>query len=64
MRDLGWFEVYVGAIQILSYQRLLSEASNNDLLAELQKQNQEFLEKILRNQIEILKRLERLENAL
>ena len=60
MRDLSWFEVYAGAIQILSYQRLLTEASNDDLFNCLQHQNQEYLEKIIQNQEKILNKLEEL----
>ena len=53
---------FANFVQIASYQELLQQASNDDLLEELQKQNSNYLEQILRNQTEILKRLERLEN--
>ena len=53
---------FANFVQIASYQELLQQANNDDLLEELQKQNSNYLEQILRNQTEILKRLERLEN--
>ena len=40
--------------QFISLQLLLQDASNNDLMNELQRQNKEYLEKILENQKEIL----------
>lgn len=39
--------------QLISLQLLLQDASNNDLMAELQRQNKEYLEKIIKNQEEI-----------
>ena len=53
---------FANLIQIASYQELLEQANNDDIMAELQHQNTEYLEQILNNQTEILKRLERLEN--
>ena len=53
---------FANLIQIASYQELLEQASNDDLFEELQHQNKEYLEQILKNQTEILRRLERLEN--
>ena len=50
-------------VQIASYQELLEQANNDDIMTELQHQNKEFLEQILKNQAEIISRLERLENA-
>lgn len=56
------FNTFANFVQIASYQELLEQASNDDLFEELQKQNKVYLEEILKNQAEILKRLERLEN--
>lgn len=54
---------FANLVQIASYQEIMQQANNDDLMRELYHQNQEYLEKILNNQAEILKRLERLENA-
>lgn len=56
------FNTFANFVQIASYQELLEQASNDDLFEELQHQNKVYLEEILKNQAEILKRLERLEN--
>ena len=53
---------FANLIQIASYQELLEQANNDDIMTELQHQNKAYLETIIRNQAEILKRLERLEN--
>jgi hypothetical protein len=54
---------FANFVQIASYQELLQQASNDDLFNELQKQNEIYLKQILKNQTEILMRLERLENG-
>ena len=54
---------FANFIQILSYQELLEQANNDDLMEELQHQNKAYLEEILNMQKEILTRLERLENV-
>lgn len=53
---------FANFIQVLSYQELLQQANNDDIMRELDHQNKEFLEQILKNQAEIISRLERLEN--
>ena len=53
---------FANFIQIASYQELLEQANNDDIMAELQHQNKEYLQQILKNQTEIIRRLERLEN--
>ena len=53
---------FANFVQILSYQELLEQANNDDIMNELQHQNNEYLEQILKNQAEIISRLERLEN--
>ena len=59
---LSNLDTFANFIQILSYQEILKETSNDELFEELQHQNKQYLEQILENQTEILKRLERLEN--
>lgn len=44
-------------LQIKGYQNDLSQSSNDDLMRELQKQDQAYLEKIIEKQEEILQRL-------
>lgn len=58
---LDGLNFYANLLQVASYQELLAQANNNDILRELDHQNKEFLEKIIQNQTEILNRLERLE---
>lgn len=60
---LSNFNTFANFIQIASYQELLEQASNDDLFEELQNQNTKYLEQILKNQTEIIRRLERLENG-
>ena len=44
-------------MQFITMLWVMEDASNNDLMQELQKQNKEYLERILENQKEILKKL-------
>lgn len=48
--DLGSF-----ILQLLSLEILFKDFNNTDLMQELQKQDTEYFEKIIRNQEEILK---------
>lgn len=48
---------FANLVQIASYQELLEQANNDDLMHELQHQNKQYLEKILQLQMEILERL-------
>lgn len=54
---------FANLVQIASYQELLVQANNDDLMEELQHQNKAYLEQIVNMQKEILTRIERLENA-
>jgi hypothetical protein len=54
---------FANLVQIASYQELLEQANNDDLMEELQHQNKAYLEEILNMQKEILTKLERLENV-
>ena len=60
---LSNLDTFANFIQILSYQELLEQANNDDLMEELQHQNKAYLEQILNMQKEILTKLERLENG-
>lgn len=60
---LDGLNFYANILQIASYQELLAQANNNDILQELNHQNKDYLEKILKNQALIFKRLERLEDV-
>lgn len=48
-------EYLANILQIYNTMLLISDASNNDLMQELQKQNTEYFEKIIKNQQEILR---------
>lgn len=63
LSGLDGLNFYANILQIASYEELLKQANNDDIMAELQHQNNAYLEEIIKNQTEILKRLERLENA-
>lgn len=54
---------FANLVQIASYQELLEQANNDDIMTELQHQNKEFLEQILNNQKTIIELLERIINA-
>jgi hypothetical protein len=63
MLNLEGFNFYANIIQLLSYQQLLEQANNDDLMRELQNQDECYLKTIIKNQAEIIQRLERIENA-
>lgn len=44
-------------MQVANYQELKSQASTDDIFTELQKQDQEYLSRILENQKKILEKL-------
>ncbi len=48
--------------QFISLMLLLNDATNNDLMKELQHQNQEYFEEIIQNQRKILSLLEGMKN--
>ena len=45
------------ALQIMGYQNDMSQSSNDDLMKELQRQDNTYLEKIIENQNKILEKL-------
>lgn len=52
-KQLSWLDlltVLSMILQVESYEQNLKQTSNDDLLNELQRQNQEYLDKILDNQ--------------
>ena len=55
-------DVLSNILQILNYWENTQQISNDRIMKELQHQNAEFLTEILKNQTEIITRLERLEN--
>lgn len=50
-------------MQFMTLMWAMEDLSNNDLMAELQRQNREYLEKILDNQNEILSLLKDISNS-
>ena len=44
-------------LQVMGYQNDMSQSSNDDLMKELQKQDRQYLEKIIENQNKILEQL-------
>lgn len=57
---LDIFTVLSLMLQVQGFQNDLNQSSNDDLMRELQKQDREYLEKIIENQNSILKKLEEL----
>lgn len=47
-------------LQIMGYKNDISQSSNDDLMRELQKQDKEYLDKIIENQNKILEKLAKL----
>ena len=45
------------ALQIMGYQNDMSQSSNDDLMRELQRQDKEYLEKIIDDENKILEKL-------
>lgn len=48
-------------LEIMTIFMVMADATNNDLMNELQKQDREYLEKIIQNQEKILEKLAKLE---
>lgn len=56
-KQLSWLDlltVLSMILQVESYEQNLRQTSNDDLLNELQRQNQEYLDKILYNQNKVI----------
>lgn len=61
MLNLQQLDLFADILQILNYVQNVNQTSNDAILSELQKQDEKFLKQILKNQADILERLERLE---
>lgn len=62
-RGLGFLDVLAVvsfAMQVQNYQELKAQASTDDIFAELQRQDNQYLGKILENQEKILEKLNEL----
>ncbi len=57
LSGLDILTVFSVILQVMGYQKDKQQVSNDILLKELQKQNSEYLEKIIRNEKEILETL-------
>ena len=57
MLNLQNLNTLANVIQLLSYEELLEQATTDDILKELQHQNKEYLEIIIKQNQEILERL-------
>ena len=62
LSGLDGLNFYANILQIASYEQLLKQADNDDIMTELDHQNKAYLEQIIKTQAEIINRLERLEN--
>lgn len=54
---LDMLTIFSVILQMMGFQNDMSQSSNDDLMRELQKQDREFLDKIIANQEEILRKL-------
>lgn len=54
---LDMLTIFSVILQIMGFQNDMSQSSNDDLMRELQRQDREFLDKIIENQEEILRKL-------
>lgn len=54
---LDMLTIFSVILQMIGFQNDMSQSSNDDLMRELQRQDREFLDKIIANQEEILKKL-------
>lgn len=50
-------------LQVVGYKNDISQSSNDDLMRELQTQDRNYLDKIIKNQNEILKLLKEISNS-
>lgn len=62
LNSLDGLNFYANILQVASYEQLLKQANNDDILLELKRQNKEYLEKLLSNQEKIIELLERVTN--
>lgn len=57
MLNLTNLNTLANIVQLLSYQELMEQATADDIMQELQHQNKEYLETIIKQNKEILERL-------
>lgn len=57
MNFLDLLTVFSVGLQVMGYSQNLKQATMDDLMKELQKQDREYLEKIIKNQEKILEQL-------
>lgn len=55
---LDMLTIFSVMLQVMGYQNDMSQSSNDDLMRELQRQDQAYLEKIISNQEKILNLLQ------
>lgn len=60
---LDFLTIFSVGLQVSGYQQNLRQTSTDDLMRELQKQDRDYLEKIIANQNEILKLLKEISNS-
>lgn len=60
---LDFLTIFSVGLQVSGYEQNLKQASTDDLMRELQKQDSEYLRKILENQKEIMKLLSDLKSG-
>lgn len=51
-------DIFANVVQIATFLEVLSEANNNDIVTELRKQNENYFKKIIKQNEEILGRLD------
>lgn len=54
---LDIFTIFSVVLQVMTYDQTMKQTSTDDIMKELQKQDREYMEKIIEQNNEILKRL-------
>lgn len=57
IKELDYLTLFSTFLSVLNYSENLRQTSTDELMTELKTQNQEYLEKIIKNQEEILRRI-------
>ena len=60
---LNNLEFISNVLQVVNYLENARQTSNDEIMKALEQQNQDYLEIAIRQNVEIIERLERLENA-
>ena len=61
--NLDGLGAFSDVLQVLNFAMNVSQSTTDQIMARLQHQDEEYLEQIIKNQAEILNRLERIENV-